>query len=233
LKRVLVLIAGLILALVSTGCCEDEASQTPPGKAELPPKSPDGSETDVEKKAGVKDAPDKDAPDKDATTDGVPSAATEAPTKAQADAGTDASDPTGDVTEDEDHPGIPVEETEPFEAGDVYKGPPSKTIVGKWKISLPKSSIPKELPEKEREELAKLADFTMEFSGRRVTFISGQEKESYPYKVTQEEGITMQITAKKDKEEELIVITFYDGDNILINESRFPGPARGKRLKDK
>jgi hypothetical protein len=107
--------------------------------------------------------------------------------------------------------GIPSDSLEPFESGDIYEGPPSKAIVGTWKIHVPKSSIPDSTPEEDLKALKDMGDITMKFDGRKATFSAGANKESFVYKV--------------------IVVTFYDMDNIILTENRYPGPARGARVK--
>lgn len=124
-----------------------------------------------------------------------------------------------------------VEEQAPFEPGDLYQGPPSKAIVGRWRITVPEHAIPKGLPKEERERLDAMGEITMEFDGRQALVRYGNERERFDYKVASEKDISLQLSAQRDGGEQMIYVTFYDMDNILLNEPRYPGPARGARVK--
>lgn len=124
-----------------------------------------------------------------------------------------------------------VKDQPPFEPGDLYKGPPSKAIVGRWRITVPEHAIPKGLPKEERERLKAMGDITMQFDGRQALVRYGDQRERFDYKVVSEKDISLQLTTQRDGAEQMIFITFYDMDNILLNEPRYPGPARGARVK--
>ncbi len=252
-RTLLTTLLGLTLA-ASAGACICGGDETDTTDAQIDPKGADDATDKGKPPADGAQAPDGDTPvEPPIVPDGGPPAEAEGDAEGAEAEGADAegaeaegadaggaeaeaegAEAEGDAGAEEDKvgEGIPVKDLEPFEPGDVYKGPPSKALVGTWKISLPKSSIPKDLPKEERDKLKTLGDARMTFDGRKMTVLAGEKEESFTYKVTEEKGISLQISVDKGDQDELIAITFYDQDNILLNESRFPGPARGARAKD-
>ncbi len=183
----------------------------------------------------------EEAPAKEASAQKDPNAADQAPNQPQeaaaqpvneASAGQDPEPNDGVDPDEERFDGPKVEDVEPFKPGEEYKGPPSQAIVGTWRITVPKSSVPRGLPADERRKLRNMGEVTMTFDGEKAVVRAGKDEESFTYEVSNEKEISMRLTAKRGALGELITVTFYDMDNIMISEPRYPGPARGARVKE-
>jgi hypothetical protein len=260
MKRIVIaLAAGLMLTAPGACNCEGEKASTDPKSPEpsaetekkleektpvadktADDKSPSPAEVDSAGKPGADDkaakTDDKDAAeDNDKAAEGTDDKAAEG-TDDKAAEGTDdkAAEGTDDKAEGdkkaaEEGGKDPMDE---IKAGGIYKGPPSKAIVGTWIVNVSAAGLPDGLPTEMKKELKTLKKITMKFDGKNLTIQHRKgKKNTVGYKVEKDEGISATLTTAAGPEAGSIQVTFLDNDNILINSSSFPVQMRGARKK--
>lgn len=136
-------------------------------------------------------------------------------------------------------PTEPEKEPEPLnptfdevKQGDVYEGPPSKAVLGKWKVVLPNDSFLKTIDKELQEQYQQGKDMTLVFKKGKVSFQGAEDKKplSFSYKVDADEDVMLRLSMKTDEGSKSLMVAFIDQDNIVLHDVRFPTEVRASRV---
>jgi hypothetical protein len=115
-----------------------------------------------------------------------------------------------------------------MEPGEVYVGPPSKTIKGSWKVVLPTEEYLKSLPDGLREGYKAYEGMTLKFDGKNAVLQTKAKKTSLQYKIEGEEGLTLMLAVSGDLTGTM-TFTVLDEDTMLFQTLDLPTFVRARR----